>query len=71
MTYNEERLANAETTLKLAVRGFNEIAKELVANVGEDFAETIAPYVKAVEELKSSVEYYRKDVEKEKAKENA
>lgn len=71
MTYNEERLANAETTLKLAVRGFNEIAKECVVNGGEDFAETLAPYVKAVEELKSSVEYYRKDIENEKAKYNA
>ena len=71
MTYNEERLANAELQLKLAVRGFNEIAKESVAKGGEDFAEMFSPYVKAVEELKSSVEYYRNDVEKEKAKDNA
>ena len=71
MTYNEERLANAETTLKLAVRGFDEIVKECVAKGGEDFAETLIPYIKAVGELKSSLEYYRKDVEKEKAKDNA
>lgn len=70
MSYNEERLANAEVQLKLAVRGFNEIAKECVAKGGEDIAETLSPYVKAIDEMKLSVEYYRKDVEKEKAKDN-
>lgn len=69
MTYNEERLAVAKTQLDLAVAGFNTILKGLFAKGGDNLAELFEPYILAIKELKGSVEYLRKEVEKEKAKE--
>ena len=68
MTYNEERLAVAETQLELAVAGFDTISKDLFAKGGDNLAELFEPYILAIKELKGSVEYLRKEVENEKAK---
>ena len=68
MTYNEEKLAVAETQLGLAVAGFDTISKGLIAKGGDNLAELFEPYIVAIMELKSTVEFYRKEVEEEKAK---
>ena len=67
MTYNEERLAVAETQLELAKLGFAQLAK--TADLNETACDIFEPYILAIKELKVSVEYLRKEVEKEKAKE--
>ena len=69
MTYNEERLAVAETQLELAVAGFDRISQKILAKEVQNYAEHFEPYILAIKELKGSVEYLRKEVEKEKAKE--
>lgn len=68
MTYNEERLAVAETQLELAVAGFDTISKELFAKGGDNLAELFEPYIVAIKELKGTVAYLRKEVENERAK---
>ena len=67
MTYNEERLAVAETQLELAKLGFAQLVK--TTEVNETICDILEPYILAIKELKGSVEYLRKEVEKEKAKE--
>lgn len=67
MAYNEERLAVAETQLELAKVGFAQIVK--TTEVKETVCDILEPYILAIKELKGSVEYLRKEVEKEKAKE--
>ena len=69
MTYNEERLAVAETQLELAVAGFDRISQKILSKEVQNYAEHFEPYILAIKELKGSVEYLRKEVEKEKAKE--
>lgn len=68
MTYNEERLAVAETQLELAVAGFDRISQKILSKEVQNYAEHFEPYILAIKELKGSVEYLRKEVEKEKAK---
>ena len=67
MTYYEERLAVAETQLELAKLGFAQIVSN--TKVKETVCDVLEPYILAIKELKGSVEYLRKEVEKEKAKE--
>ena len=67
MAYNEERLAVAETQLELAKVGFAQIVK--TTEVKETVCDILEPYILAIKELKGAVEYLRKEVEKEKAKE--
>ena len=67
MTYYEERLAVAETQLELAKLGFAQLAK--TADLNETVCDILEPYILAIKELKGSVEYLRKEVEKGKAKE--
>ena len=67
MTYNEERLAVAETQLELAKLGFAQLAK--TADLNETVCDILEPYILAIKELKQTVEYLRKEVEREKAKE--
>ena len=69
MTYNEERLAVAETQLELAVAGFDTILKNLVAKGGDNLAELLEPYLIAIKDLKGMVAYLRDEVEKGKANE--
>ena len=69
MTYNEERLAVAETQLELSVAGFDRISQKILSKEVQNYAEHFEPYILAIKELKGSVEYLRKEVEKEKAKE--
>lgn len=68
MTYNEERLAIAETQLDLAVAGFDRISQKILSKEVQDYAEHFEPYILAIKELKGTVAYLRKDVESEKAK---
>ena len=68
MTYNEERLAVAETQLELAVAGFDRISQKILSKEVQNYAEHFEPYILAIKELKGSVEYLRKEVEREKAK---
>ena len=67
MTYAEERLAVAETQFELAKLGFAKLAK--TADLNETACDIFEPYILAIKELKGTVEYFRKEDEKEKAKE--
>ena len=69
MTYDEERLAVAEKQLELAVAGFDRISQKILSKEVQNYAEHFEPYILAIKELKGSVEYLRKEVEREKAKE--
>lgn len=68
MTYYEEKLAIAEAQLDLVVAGFDIIAKGIVSKSKDDLFEALEPYVMAVRELKSLVDYYRKEADIEKIK---
>lgn len=65
MSYSTERLAYYEKQYEMAKIGFDQMVK----TTDENFFETLAPYFNALLELKSSLDFARKDVEKEKGNE--
>lgn len=71
MSYSENLLHEKEKQLELAKKGFCVVLKEVAYSDDIDQCEKLLPYIKAVEEIKTEVEYYRQEVEKEKAKDNA
>lgn len=69
MTYYEEKLALAVKQLELMLIGFDCIVKDMVDEHDEGFANRLSPYNEAIEDIKSMVEYYTKEVQKERDKE--
>lgn len=70
MTYNEEMLDLTKRQLVLAEEGLKAIAKTFIEKDICNFTGALEPYLTAVKQLKSIVEYYKKAVEKEKAEDN-
>lgn len=68
MTYNEKRLAVAETQLELVVAGFDKISNAVITNGGDNLAELFEPYIEAIMDLKAAVKYLREEVEEAKTK---
>lgn len=66
MTYYEEKLAIAGKQLELMLIGFDCIVKDMVDEHDEGFANRLDPYTKAIAEMKFSVEYLTKEVQKER-----
>lgn len=69
MTYNEQRLATAGNQLKLMLIGFDVVIKDMVDEYDEGYAAKIEPYANAIFDMKTTVEYLTKEVQKERAEE--
>lgn len=66
MSYNEERLVNFEMQFEMAKIGFDQIVIDATNESEEGFFETLEPYFIALADLKGSVAYAKKDLEKAK-----
>lgn len=69
MTLYEEKLNTAKVQLELAMAGFDKIGKDILEKETKDLSECFEPYILAIAELKSSVAYYAKEVERDREKE--
>lgn len=64
MTYDEERLAVSEALLDVSMLGFDALVKSFVNEGATELEALLEPYVSAIKELKSSIEYTRKEIDK-------
>ena len=68
MTYEEERLAMSEALLDVSMLGFDTLVKGFVNERVTELETLLEPYVSAIKELKSSIEYTRKEIDKKVCK---
>lgn len=71
MTYNKQKLETAKVQLELATAGFDRISQKILSQEVQDYAEHFEPYILAIAELKSTIQYFAEEVERENAKDNA
>lgn len=68
MTYEEERMETLERQYAMATIGFNAMLKNLATSEehkDKNFAAIIEPYFVSLNELRDSLQYYKKEKAKE------